>query len=109
MAITITRTHSNDGSRYEIDAMLCPAGWAQLDTAEDAAWHGIWAHPAHRTVSTYCEGDITVTTADTDEEFCAEIRRIARFHQQNDGWLRIDPMLGDRQQWQRLELADLMF
>lgn len=104
----ITRTYANDGDRYEIDAMLCPGGWAQLDTDSDASWYGVWAHPKHRTVSSFCEGDITVSTADTDEEFCKEVRRIARFHQGHDGWLRIDPMHGSRTDWERIGLADLL-
>jgi hypothetical protein len=108
MTTHITRTHAATGDRYEIDAMLCPAGWAQLDTNEDASWYGIWAHPKRRTVSTYCEGDISVATSDTDEEFCQEVRRVASFHTRHDGWLRIDPVHGDRSAWVALGLEDLL-
>lgn len=105
--ITITREHSSTGSRYEIDALLCPAGWAQLDSPDDASWYGTWAHPKHRSIVSYCEGDIARSHADTAEEFTAEVRRINRFHQ-HEGGIRIDPCSGDRQLWEALGLADLL-
>jgi hypothetical protein len=107
MAITITREHADTGNRYEIDALLCPAGWAQIDSPEDASWYGTWAHPDHRSVVTYCEGDICRAHADTAEEFEAEIRRIHRFHQE-DGGIRIDPVNSTREAWAAAGLADLL-
>lgn len=107
MTTAIRREYAASGNRYEIDALLCPAGWAQLDSPEDASWYGIWAHPKHRTVVSFCEGDITRAHADTDEEFCAEVRRHHRFHQQ-EGGIRIDPGNGDRKAWEALGLADLL-
>jgi hypothetical protein len=107
MTVSITRDHAATGDRYEIDAMLCPAGWAQLDSPEDASWYGIWAHPKHRAIVSYCEGDIARYHADSDEEFCQEIQRFNRFHQR-EGGIRIDPVRGDRQAWEALGLADLL-
>ena len=107
MTVSVTREHSRTGNRYELDALLCPAGWAQLDSPEDASWYGTWAHPKHRSIVSYCEGDIARSHADTPEEFTAEIRRIHRFHQ-HEGGIRIDPGFGDRNAWEALGLADLL-
>ena len=109
MTTTTERTFANSGDRYEIDCLLVPAGWAQLDTAQDASYHGVWAHPGHQTVVSYCEGDITRFHADTAEEFVAEVRRIAAWHERMDGWLKIDPCNGSKEAWQALGLGGLLF
>ena len=110
MATTINRSHAETGSRYEIDAALCPAGWSQLDTDQDASWFGIWASPKHQSVVSYCEGDISRTYCDTAEEFCTEIRRVVAFHRRMGEWKGIDPGLKPeaRQAWIDLGLADLL-
>ena len=109
MTTTTERTYANSGDRYEIDCELVPAGWAQLDTDQDAGYHGIWAHAGHRSVVTYCEGDIVRFNATTDEEFTAEVLRIAAWHERMEGWMRIDPCSGSKEEWQALGLGGLLF
>lgn len=109
MTITTTKTHA-DGSRYELDGLLVSAGWSQLDTTEDASWYGCWASPKHRSVVSFCEGDITRTHADTIEEFVSEVRRVVAWHQRMGQWLGIDPGLlpEKKQAWIELGLADCL-
>ena len=79
--------------RYVYDFGLChfKKGWAQVDTSEDAPWFGTWASPSRRAILTYCEGDVTLQQADTDEEFAAELRRIKAWNEeQGHRFLGID-------------------
>ena len=110
MTITINRTYAETGSRYEIDAALCPAGWSQLDTDQDASYFGLWASTKHRSILSYCEGDISRTNCGTAEEFCSEIRRVVAFHRRMGEWKGIDPGLKPeaRQIWIDLGLGDLL-
>ena len=101
-----------NGDRYEFDFKLCtaPKGWAQLDTESDAWYFGIWANPERRQTVNYCEGDLTIITVDTDQEFIHEIRRIADWHNEHNRFKGIDPGLnGDlKQRFVNLGLADLL-
>lgn len=108
MTVTITREHA-DLDRYGYDCLLVPRGWAQLDTDQDAAYYGMWASLDALTLFAYCEGDCTTTECSTAEELAAEIRRAAAWHQRMDGWLRIDPCNGSKEQWAAAGLADLLF
>ena len=82
-----------DGDRYAFDFKEChfKHGFAQLDTESDAWYYGIWANPTTLKIVSYCEGDITRQTAETPEEFAAEIRSIAAFGGA-DYFKGIDPM-----------------
>jgi len=70
----IERDFSNS-SRYEFDGGRCSLGkgFAQIDTSSDAWYFGRWANPETLEIISYCEGDITVCTAETPEEFTTEI------------------------------------
>ena len=94
--MTTTTTTSHDvQDRYAIDWELCsPARttrWAQLDTEADAAWFGQWVNPFARTIVAYCEGELRVTKCTDDDELTAELRRIADWHREHNGWKGIDP------------------
>lgn len=100
-------------SRYRFDTGLCSyaKGYAQIDTKQDASYFGTWCSPTERTIVCYCEGDVTIERADTDEEFIAAIRACAAWNdQQGYGPLQIDalasPQLAER--FQALGLADLL-
>ena len=71
------------GDRYIYDFGLCSYenGWAQVDTAQDASYFGIWANPTRLMVFSYCEGDTTLKEAASPEEFAVELRAI-------DAWNR---------------------
>lgn len=79
-------------NRYFYDFGLCSrdGDWAQMDTAQDAPWHGQWANPFKRKILCYAEGDRTLIECDSDTEFVTELDRIAAFHAENDEWKGID-------------------
>lgn len=65
--------------RYEFDWGDCShrLGFAQIDTRQDAPYYGAWANASTRRIVEYCEGDISITTCDTDDEFVEQIRAFA--------------------------------
>ena len=85
-----------NGDRYHYDFKRCRQsdGWAQLDTKQDASYYGNWVNPITRELMSYCEGDITHTTCDTDEDFVAEFRRVYDWHAERGYNPRVDPGLG---------------
>lgn len=81
-----TRTFK-DTERYEFDTGECSYknGFAQIDTQQDAPYYGIWTNPWTRETVTYCEGDITFETCESDEEYTELIRKIKAWHDES-GW-----------------------
>ena len=91
---TTSRAEGGTGCRrYHYNFSLCSTTgqWARIDTGQDAPWFGQWANPFERRVLRYAEGDLSCTACGTDEEFTAELERIAEFHRNNDEWKGIDP------------------
>ena len=92
--VKTTNTHvgSTVENRYVYDFGLCSktGDWSQMDTARDASYFGYWANPFKRTILGYAEGDLTTIECDTDEEFVAELSRIAAFQEENNAWKGID-------------------
>lgn len=82
-------------SRYRFDTGMCSYenGFAQIDTRQDASYFGNWCSPSERKIVSYCEGDVTVQTAETNEEFVAAIREMARWNDEH-GWgpMKIDAL-----------------
>ena len=80
--------------RYAFDFKLCTTGkgYAQVDTQQDAWYYGTWANPFKLKIVSYCEGDITIQTADNPEEFVEEMQKIKTWNQEQ-GWkfYGIDP------------------
>lgn len=68
--------------RYVFDFGLCSraAGWQQWDTWRDAYYFGIWVHAQDRLVTTYCEGDITVTKSPDADVFREQIADMEGFY-----------------------------
>jgi len=89
------REFISNGERYAFDFNLCSAskGWAQVDTKQDAWYYGTWANPFQLKTVNYCEGDLTVKTAETEAEFIEEIREMKRWNEESGYWLGIDPGL----------------
>ena len=101
------------GSRYEFDFGVChyTHGWAQLDTSQDAPHFGTWADPERLLICTYAEGDITLQTASSADEFAAEIRRIADWNAENGHrFIGIDTGFSDnlRSRFVALGLAEFL-
>ena len=99
--------------RYIYDFKLCSTkdGWAQIDTSQDAHYYGTWANPEKLVVISYCEGDVTTNTADTPEEFVAEIRQIKEWNDENGHrFIGIDPGFNEelKRRFVDLGLADLL-
>ena len=80
--------------RYLYDFGLCSYenGWAQVDTAQDAAYFGTWANPTRLLIFSYCEGDTTLLEAEAPGEFVAALRQIGDWNRAHGyGPARIDP------------------
>ena len=75
----ITRTDFAPADRYVYDCGACSVakGFAQVDTSQDAPYFGTWANPEKWILVNYCEGDVTIQTAETEEEFVNALRRLA--------------------------------
>ncbi len=97
MSVKIERSFL-PGDRYHYDFGECSSGngWAQVDTGQDASYYGNWINPKTLQIKTYCEGDVTLVTADTSEELVGEIRRMKSWNdEQGHKFLGIDPGLGE--------------
>ena len=68
------------GNRYGYDEALCPQGWEQYDTDQDAWYFGVWVNVQGRQVFTYAEGDRILEMCHTQEEFAALLRSMAEFY-----------------------------
>ena len=107
------RTFDHDTDRYRFDHGECSAerGFAQVDTGQDASYFGTWANPTTRQIVSFAEGDITEQTADTDEEFVAELRAIYDWNvASGHGFKGIDAMLNSdiEAAFRRLGCGDLL-
>lgn len=82
--------------RYVYDFGPCSVknGFAQIDTSQDASYFGTWANPQTLVIVSYCEGDVTIQTADNAQEFANELRNIKAWNDNNDHTFKgIDPGL----------------
>jgi hypothetical protein len=102
-----------DGDRYAFDFNHCSAkrGFAQVDTGQDAWYFGTWANPTRLMVVSYCEGDLTIETAESRDEFVAAVRRIKSWNEeQGHGFSGIDAMCNEEiaAGFRALGLGDLL-
>ena len=73
------------------------------------AW--LLAAPNRPTIVSFCEGDVTTTVCETDEEFVGQLREMARWNDEAGyGPMKIDAVSDDelRQAFETLGLADLL-
>ncbi len=109
----VIETFVEEIDRYAFDFGRCSLakGWAQVDTEQDFAHFGIWAHPTKLQIVTYAEGDVTIHKAATPDEFCAELRRVAEWNvQMGFRPVFLDPGVGAaaKEPWKALGLTDLL-
>ena len=109
----ITRDFRPLSDRYSFDCGPCSIanGFAQIDTKQDASYFGYWGSPGARTIVNFAEGDLTTTVCDTDAEFTAQLRELARWNDDAGyGPMKIDPGRDDglRHAFERLGVADLL-
>lgn len=116
----ITRGHLPCANRYMFDwntynfkSGMCSSafGWAQVDTDQDASYHGIWANPFDLKMFTFIEGDTILVECENKEEFIKQIRECKTFQDKNGGFQGIDPGLseGAKTPWIALGLGDLLY
>lgn len=65
-------------SRYRFDSK---PGWVQYDTSQDAWYFGVWVNQSERKILTYAEGDVSVVTCPTVDQFNAEISKLNAFYE----------------------------
>ncbi len=99
--------------RYLFDFRLCRVsdGWAQIDTSQDASYYGQWANPFTLEIVSYVEGDVYRNTAESPEEFVAELRSIKAWTiERGHRFIGIDPGLLEQPKKRLVELGlgDLM-
>jgi hypothetical protein len=100
-----------DRYTYDFGACSYANGFAQVDTSQDASYFGTWCSPSRLMVVSYCEGDVTIKTAETPEEFAAELRAIDAWNvEHGHGRALIDPGFGEdmKAAFVALGLADLL-
>lgn len=111
MAIAIERSWI-PADRYKFDCGQCSYanGYAQIDTRQDASYFGTWCSPSERKIVCYAEGDVTVQTADTDEEFVEAVRELARWNEERGWGMKIDALATPRlaEAFRALGLGDLL-
>ncbi len=80
--MNIIRAFHPDRDRYHYDFGECTEanGWRQYDTHQDASYFGVWIQPERWQVLTFAEGDESLVTCDSGEEFRAELDRLAAFY-----------------------------
>ncbi len=103
-----TELFDGEMNRYAFDFEHCRLndGWSQLDTEQDFSHYGNWAHPERLHVVSFVEGDITVSKCEDEDEFVAEIEKLAMFHiTTNSGRFSIDPGNNSKHSWKALGLA----
>lgn len=99
--------------RYKYDMGPCStrAGFAQVDTGQDAHYFGTWANPQTLVIVCYCEGDVTVERYYSPIEFVEAVRALAAWNEESGhGFKGIDPMLNDaiEERFRGLGLGDLL-
>ncbi len=112
MPITTEQYGFSATDRYVFDFDLCSVskGWAQIDTTQDASYFGTWAHPGQFKLVTYAEGDTTIETADTLEEFKEILLKCVEWNKTKGYWRGIDPGLDKKniQAWIDLGFKSLI-
>ena len=81
--------HPADRYLYDAGACSIRKGYAQVDTASDAHYFGIWANPTKKVIFQYIEGDCITTFCKSKGEFVREILQIKEFY--GDEFKGIDP------------------
>jgi hypothetical protein len=111
--VEIQRGFTLGASRYKFDSGICSlaAGYAQVDTRQDASYYGTWASPSARTIVCFAEGDVITTVCGTDEEFVEQMRGLETWtNDMGYGPLKVDAGMSEEliAQFTKLGLADLL-
>jgi hypothetical protein len=91
MSIEIKRDFAPaDRYLYDFRLLTYAKGWAQVDTKQDASYYGTWTNPDERKIFCYCEGDLTLTTCSTDEEYKQAVTELVNWNKNSGYWIGID-------------------
>jgi len=71
-----------DRYKFDLDACHYAKGWAQVDTQQDDDDYGTWANPFKLHVFRYCEGNTTLITFDTKDEFVKYLQNLNQGEQE---------------------------
>ncbi len=81
-----------DRCRYSMDNVHASLGFYQWDTNQDAIYFGTWVDPAGLHILTYCEGDISLVTCHTVQDYKAYLAKMDGNLDDHDGrhWIRLE-------------------
>lgn len=88
--MTVTKTE--DFCEFDCDVFnmnLRRAGFATINSKEDAHYYRNWASPTSRKIISYTEGDFYTTECTTDQEFVQEVNKIKDFMKRMDTYVGI--------------------
>lgn len=73
--------------------MKSATGWIDYPTYQDAWYYGVVINPTTLEVLTYAEGDVVHIQCETEAQFMADLKDLARFHGQNlrPSWIGYGP------------------
>lgn len=87
--------------RYYFDTRLCPQGFKQFDTDQDAPYFGIWVNKDLLCTFIYCEGDIYLCICNDVEHYNAEIQACIECYDEGYIAIAIDPDKGEQTIYQQ--------
>jgi hypothetical protein len=89
---------TTDGERYSMDFSYCGnrADWYQWDSKQDAWYYGQWVNPVTKQILSYIEGDISLISCQTPDQYRAELDAMTQFEGRNG----LDDH--DRRHWEKL-------
>jgi len=79
---TVYRDHGYDCERYIVDFAddFKSDGWQQFDTDQDAWYFGVWVNPRQLCTLTYAEGDFTLVTCPSTNQYRAQVESMIEFY-----------------------------
>ena len=80
---TIHDFQPSDRYTYDFGCCSVSKGFAQVDTSQDASYYGTWANPEKLQILCYCEGDVTLRTADSPEEFAEALLEMKAWNEES--------------------------
>ena len=92
-----------ENGRYAYHFSLDHTAWTQMDTTDDAISYGNWTNPFKRQILSYVEGDETLITCESDEEYRTELTRHVDWHKERGSWKGIYFMVSDNEKRARIE------
>lgn len=74
-----------NASYFNAEKFSIDDDWLEVEDWDDYGYRAVWVSPKQRATLTYCEGDLTLVTCDTDEAFIEELRDAEKFYSESKG------------------------